>query len=183
MSGDPNDDENSSEVSDSAAHPAASVSPRVATGWVVPSLESDLEKRADSLRSAIERAEGDYMDFLSNHQNELVVFFAIASEILDELGRDLFTQKLLADDFRDDDDVNEYALVEQLSGPKKFDLLNHYGILSDDLASDIERTRRYRARLVHDPQKRHRITDLNTLHERIETAIRGVKGLQCEVNQ
>ncbi|WP_226022023.1 hypothetical protein [Halomicrobium salinisoli] len=177
MTGDAGDD-GDSEDGESATFTAAAASTTAATGWVVPTLESDLRDRAASLRDAIERADGDYMDFLSGHRDELVVFFAIASEVLDDLGRELFTRELLAAEYRDREGVNGRAVVDELGDAKTFDLLGHYGVVPDDLAADVRDTQDYRARLVHEPRERHRVTDLERLERRIRTAMDAVDELQ-----
>ena len=66
--------------------------------------------------------------------------------------------------------MNENCVVNSLSSSQKTDFLRHYDLIDNDLKEDIEKTVKYRSRVIHDPQKRYRITNLDRLSERISTA-------------
>lgn len=57
--------------------------PPTSVTWGVPELHKELREKGKSLKTAIDEAD-DYANFLSEYQDSLVVFFTIASELVDE---------------------------------------------------------------------------------------------------
>lgn len=72
------------------------------------------------------------------------------------------------DKYRNREGTNERAIVNQLNQESIADLLSHYNVIESDLQDSIKDIHDYRNGLVHEPQKRHRITDLDQLSDRID---------------
>jgi hypothetical protein len=154
--------------------------PPMSVTWGVPELHNELREMGRSLKTAIDEV-NDYADFLSEYQDSLVVFFTIASELVDEYTEKLFVCELMDDDYRDREDTNERAIANELNKKSIADLLSHYAVIESDLQDNIKEIHDYRNRLVHDPQKRHRITDLDRLSDRIDNVFTVYSRLEREI--
>ena len=144
--------------------------------WAVPTLQHDFNKRYDSLIDALDDVNGNYIDFLGNHQNELVIYFSIANEILKELTETLYTENIVAD--FTDGGINQRTVVNELSRNKVQEHLVHFNVLESSTKDKIKKAQSYRDRLVHEPQKRHKIKDLSRVKERIDEAKEAVEGVK-----
>jgi hypothetical protein len=149
--------------------------------WPIPSLKLDFEERCREIQDGVGNSEG-YWDFLEEYQDTVVITFSIANEILKEQMSMLLVQNIMKKWTRRDENVNERAVINNLGNKEKSDMLRHYHIVEPEIIDDVDCTIDYRHHVVHDPQKRHRITNLNTLSERIETARKAVDGLAGYIN-
>lgn len=141
----------------------------------------DLRERFRELLSEAD----DYAEFLHECQNELVVFFALCSEAINDHCEELFVLELMADEYVEKEGVTERAVVNQLRKKTVTELLKHYGAIPDDLHDDISEVQNTRGFLVHDPQTPKKVTspasgELNTPGEvarKVELGIRTVEDL------
>jgi len=154
--------------------------PPTSVTWGVPELHKELREKGKSLKTAIDEAD-DYANFLSEYQDSLVVFFTIASELVDEYTENLFVRELMDDKYRNREETNERAIVNELNQKSIANLLSHYNVIESDLQDSIKEIHDYRNRLVHDPQKRHRITDLDRLSDRIDNVFTVYSRLEREI--
>lgn len=148
----------------------------------VEEMKSQIEYRADELRPAIGEAQSfeeifgelaeegsgklDYFEKVDT----AVVFFTIASELLDQYAEELFVQRILDDDLIEDEDVNEQIIVHSLSDKKIYEILRHLDIIEKKRKKEIKRVKDFRNRLVHNPEGVFLEADIDTLSSRFETA-------------
>jgi len=155
--------------------------PTTAKIWPIPTLEYDFKQRSREVKGAIWTSE-DYQSFLTEHQDTVVVLFAIANELLTERRDQLFVQEVMAEWVKTDSDVEERQVLEEMSNKSIWELFRHYNLADPDVADCIQKTVSYRNGVVHDPQKRYRISDLDTLYEHVTTAQKAVRGIAEYVN-
>jgi RNA-binding protein YhbY len=151
--------------------------------WHMPSLKDDFIRRSNEIQKSIQDS-GDIRDFLRENQDTIVILFAIANELLTEQRDQLLTQELISNHIINDKSKDEKKLIDNLSEKQKDELIRHYNLVDDDnnVAEDIKKTIDYRNRVIHDPQKRYRIQDLDTLSERINTARDAIGGITEYIN-
>lgn len=109
------------------------------------------------------------VEFIRNHFQDLIVFFALASEKIDDLGEDLFVQEIMSDHIKEMDDVNDYAVVNEMRNESMFEILRHYRLIGKELFENIEDTKDFRNHLVHSTGV-YRFEDLDSLTEKVATA-------------
>ncbi|WP_434530210.1 hypothetical protein ACODNH_01615 (plasmid) [Haloarcula sp. NS06] len=131
----------------------------------IAEMRSQIHRRADKLEPSIEKAQSfeeifgdineDDSGKLENFErvDTAVAFFAVASELLDTYTDELFVQRIIDDEFRENDSVKGKVVINQLSREGKYDILRHFEILDKKTNSDIEEVVNFRDSLVHDPEK------------------------------
>ena len=137
---------------------------------VVPVPEKDLKDTYQELSTAIEGAES-YTEFLDEHQDSVVVFFAIANEVLKDKGGKILEAEILKAEHQ------EGVIASEFGRKKIYDLLSWADIIDTETQKMAKRSFDYRDTLVHEPEARHRQRDLDQLDERMQDALELVQTL------
>lgn len=149
----------------------------------IAEMRSQIHRRAEKLEPSIEKAQSfedifgeiseDDSDKLENFErvDTAVVFFAVASELLDTYTDELFVQKFIEGEFDEDDRFDGDVSVNSLSKQKKYRALTDSEILGEETNDDVREINAFRNSLLHDPEKVFLEEDLGVLSSRFETAL------------
>jgi hypothetical protein len=144
-------------------------------------LDEELEAIGKRLQIGIIEAD-EPIEFRANHRNKVVVFFVIATELLNDYTEQLLVQELIPDEYHHREDVEEQAIAHQLKQKEITEILVNYQLINSELHAKIRRTREIRNELVHEPKERHHITNIDKISKQIETVLELIDELQGQVN-
>jgi len=168
----PEDDEGSqNEATVSASLATSTASALTANPWVVPAPRGDLDGLAEELKSGIADSDST-IEFLGDYQNTLVVFFAVAREVIYQQLGDLLENKIVADEYQTGAVANEIDKTD-----RRVKMLARFGIIESELEDDLENIIGERRSLVHDPKYRHQEQNLNLLEDHIDVTLNTIEKL------